>query len=262
MKYNLIQAKTEGLDTLLTFGGAFSNHIAAVACSGNEHGFKTIGVIRGEELQQNASQNPTLQLASEQGMRFHFVTREMYRKKAEPKFLEDLKRQFGAFYHLPEGGSNPLAVKGCEEILTDEDDDFDVIGCSVGTGATLAGLINSAGPHQKVFGFPALKGDFVMNSVRKFANNENWKLVDDYHFGGYAKVNRDLVDFINDFRQQTGVPLDPLYSGKLFFGVLDMIKRGMFRPKTKILLVHTGGLQGIFGMNAVLKKKNLPLINL
>ncbi|MEX0313702.1 MAG: 1-aminocyclopropane-1-carboxylate deaminase/D-cysteine desulfhydrase [Allomuricauda sp.] len=262
LKYNLIEAKQQGHDTLLTFGGAFSNHIAATAYAGKEAGLKTIGVIRGEELKEGWQDNPTLKLASEHGMRFHFVSRSEYRNKTTDAYKEKLKMNFGDFYLLPEGGTNNLAIKGCEEILTEEDKSFDFICCAVGTGGTIAGLINSAQPHQRVLGFPALKGDFLQDEIRKWSDGGDWDLIQDYHFGGYAKINTELVDFINNFKKKTGIHLDPIYTGNMLFGIFDQIKKGFFKPDTQILAIHTGGLQGIKGMNKVLKQKNLPLLDL
>ncbi|WP_350290093.1 pyridoxal-phosphate dependent enzyme [uncultured Croceitalea sp.] len=258
LKYNIQEAKKKSASTLLTFGGAYSNHIAATACAGKEHKLKTIGVIRGEELVGKWRANPTLKLAKEHGMRFHFVSRESYRKKEAPEFLKALKKKFGDFYPIPEGGTNELAVKGCKEILNAKDVNFDIICSCVGTGGTLAGLINAARPNQTVLGFPALKGDFLKNDIRKFAQNENWELISDYHFGGYAKFTAELVNFVNDFKVQTEIPLEPIYTGKLFYGLLDLISKDYFKKGTKILAIHSGGLQGISGMNMVLKEKNLP----
>lgn len=262
LKYNLLQAKTENKKTLLTFGGAFSNHIAAVAFAARENGFESIGIIRGDELGDKIAQNATLQFAQECGMKFEFVSREAYRLKNESSFLERLKLKFGDFYLIPEGGTNELAVKGCQEILTDEDREFDYICCAAGTGGTISGIINSALPHQKVLGFPALKGDFLQDEICIFVQNKNWKLINDYHFGGYGKVNEELIAFINDFYNTTQVPLDPVYTGKMVFGVIDMIQKNYFPAQSNILLIHTGGLQGIQGMNAKLKKKQLPIITI
>ncbi|MFC4221196.1 1-aminocyclopropane-1-carboxylate deaminase/D-cysteine desulfhydrase [Flagellimonas marina] len=261
LKYNLLEAQNQGQTTLLTFGGAFSNHIAAVACAGHEQGFKTIGVIRGEELEGNWEGNPTLELAHKHGMQFHFVSRNAYRDKNEPDFLQQLKDTFGKFYLLREGGTNELAVKGCAEILSEDDSTFDYICSSVGTGGTLAGLINSTQPHQTVLGVPALKGDFLKADISTFAQNERWQLVTDYHFGGYAKVTPELVQFINRFKKGTGIPLDPIYTGKLVFGIFELIKQDFFPKGTQILAIHTGGLQGITGMNQVLEQKKLPLLD-
>ena len=260
LKYNVLQAKAENQSVLLTFGGAFSNHIAAVAYAGKEQGFETIGVIRGDELRDKISENPTLSFAQECGMRFEFVTREAYRHKTETAFIEQLQVKFGSFYLVPEGGTNDLAVKGCEEILTEFDAHFDFVCSAVGTGGTISGLINSAFPHQKVLGFPALKGDFLQNEIHKFVNNKNWELITDYHFGGYGKVTTEFIEWMNWFYAQTGIPLDPIYTGKMVFGVMDLIQRNYFSPKSKILMIHTGGLQGIAGMNAKLEKQNKPIL--
>ena len=261
-KYNLLQAKAQNKDTLLTFGGAFSNHIAAVAYAGKEYGFSTIGVIRGEELGECIATNPTLLFAQECGMKFDLVSREDYKKKESLDFEEKLKSKWGDFYLLPEGGTNELAVKGCEEILTEDDDGFDFVCCAVGTGGTISGIINCSKSSQQVLGFPALKGDFLSNEIRKFVKKENWRLISDYHFGGYGKISPELVHFINNFYEKHKIPLDPIYTGKMVFGVMDMIRNNYFPENSKILLIHTGGLQGILGMNIVLEKKKLPTIKI
>jgi 1-aminocyclopropane-1-carboxylate deaminase len=262
LKYNLLQAKAENQTALMTFGGAFSNHIAAVAYAGKENGFKTIGIIRGEELATKIESNPSLKFAQECGMQLEFVSREAYRLKTEVLFLEQLKQKFGSFYLVPEGGTNALAIKGCEEILTESDSVFEYVACAIGTGGTISGIINSALPHQKILGFPALKGDFLQEEIRNFAQNKNWELITDYHFGGYGKVNSELIAFINGFFAETQIPLDPIYTGKMFFGIMDLITKNYFPKNTKILLIHTGGLQGIDGMNLKLKNKKLPTINI
>lgn len=262
LKYNLLQAKTENHDSLLTFGGAFSNHIAAVAFAGKEKGFKTIGIIRGDELAGKVAENPTLSFAQNCGMQLEFISREEYRLKSEVSFIENLKQRFGSFYLIPEGGTNDLAIKGCQEILTPEDADFDYICCSIGTGGTISGIINSILPHQKVLGFPALKGDFLKEEIRNFVQNDNWELITDYHFGGYGKVNEVLIQFINQFYIENKIPLDPVYTGKMVFGVIDLIQNNYFPAGSKILLIHTGGIQGIQGMNMKLKNKQLPTIDI
>jgi len=260
LKYNLLQAKAENKQIVLTFGGAFSNHIAAVAYAGKEQGFKTIGIIRGDELLDQWEENPTLKFAHENGMHFEFVSREDYRLKNEISFIEKLKQKFGDFYLVPEGGTNELAVKGCEEILTEEDSDFNYVCCAVGTGGTISGLIKSAKENQKILGFPALKGDFLQDEICIFAKKDNWNLISDYHFGGYGKINLELIEFINSFFEETKVPLDPIYTGKMVFGVIDLIHKDYFPENSKILLIHTGGLQGIEGMNLKLKQKKLPIL--
>jgi 1-aminocyclopropane-1-carboxylate deaminase len=260
LKYNLLAAIDQGFKTLLTFGGAYSNHIAATAFAGADNKLRTVGVIRGEELESAWQANPTLREAHKSGMEFHFVSRQDYRLKNTGSFLGQLKKRWGDFYLLPEGGTNELAVKGCEEILQPSDSQFDFVACCVGTGGTLAGLINSAQPHQEVLGFPVLRDEGLKEDIPTFVKQGRWRLVWDYHFGGYAKVSRELVTFINDFRRETGISLDPIYTGKLLYGLMDMITRGEFNEGSKILAIHSGGLQGIAGMNSVLKKKKLPLI--
>lgn len=260
LKYNLFEAEKQGLKTLLTFGGAFSNHIVAVASAGKIFGFNTIGVIRGEEMFDNIDSNPTLSFAKQCGMQFKFVSRNLYNEKIDLNFITKLEEEFGSFYLIPEGGTNALAIKGCEEILTEADKSFDFVCTCVGTGGTISGLINSSNQNQKILGFPALKGDFLQEDIAKFATKTNWELITDYHFGGYAKINTTLVSFINKFKKNYNMPLDPVYTGKMMFGVFDLIAKNYFPKGSKILIIHTGGLQGIAGMNAVLKKKNLPLI--
>lgn len=259
LKYNLIAAKDLKHSTLLTFGGAFSNHIAAVAAGGKEMGFKTIGIIRGEELGEKTSRNPTLRFAEACGMHLHFVTREAYRLKDTSEYIHILKKQFGDFYLLPEGGTNELAVKGCEEILP-ENNSFNYICVPVGTGGTMAGLVKASKKDQKVVGFSALKGDFLAPEIYKYTNKSNFEITDTYSFGGYAKIDVDLVRFINEFKKKTKIPLDPIYTGKMLYGIMDLLKKGYFKENSRIFAVHTGGLQGIAGMNEKLKKKNLPII--
>lgn len=267
LKYNVKEALNQNKDTLLTFGGAFSNHIAATAFAGKQAGLKTIGVIRGEELGNDLvktlSKNNTLSEAHNNGMQFHFVSREKYREKSNISFIDDLKNQFGDFYLVPEGGTNELAVKGCEEILTESDSEFDYICVACGTGGTISGLINASNNNQTVLGFPALKGDFLTKEIMPFVNQkENWKLITDYHFGGYAKYNSELINFVNQFKEDTTIQLDPIYTGKMLFGIVDLIKKNYFSENSKILAIHTGGIQGIKGFNILLAKKNQPLITM
>jgi len=259
LKYNLLQAKKENKTTLLTFGGAYSNHIAAVAYAGKENGFKTIGVIRGEELVSKIKDNPTLLFAQECGMTFEFVSRNVYQLKTEN--YTTFIAKYGECYLIPEGGTNDLAIQGCEEIIQTSDAIFNCICCSVGTGGTISGIINGSFLHQKIIGFSALKGDFLQKDIRKFAKKENWKLNTDYHFGGYANVTKELIEFMNKFYKENNIPLDPIYTGKMVFGVIDLIKQNYFPENSKILLIHTGGLQGILGMNLKLKSKKLPILN-
>lgn len=262
LKYNIEEALRQGNTTLLTFGGAYSNHIAAAAAAGKKYNLQTIGIIRGEELQDKAMQNPTLKFAADCGMKLHFISRGAYREKHTPEFIAHLQREFGKFYLLPEGGTNALAIKGCEEILTGEDSGFTYICCAVGTGGTVSGIIKSAGAEQQVLGFPVLKNEALSDDIAKFAGQGNWKLVNSYHFGGYGKVTEELVTFMNGFYEKTGIPLDPVYTAKMVFGVIDMAEKGFFPDNAKVLMIHTGGLQGIEGMNHELKRKKLSLIKI
>jgi 1-aminocyclopropane-1-carboxylate deaminase len=246
----------------LTFGGAFSNHIVAVAGAGKEFDFETIGIIRGEELQEKIQENPSLVVAQQFGMKLVFVSRDTYRLKDTPEFLEYLQSKFGDFYLLPEGGTNVLAIKGCEEILSDDDINFTHICASIGTGGTISGLINRAASHQNIIGFSSLKGDFLQNDIAKFANQKNWTINCEYHFGGYGKVTNELIEFINSFYLDHAIPLDPIYTGKMMFGIFDLIQNNYFPPNSKILAIHTGGLQGIAGMNIKLEKSGKTMITI
>lgn len=264
LKYNIFEAEANNKKVLLTFGGAYSNHIVATAVAANQNNLSSIGVIRGEELQENLekilSENSTLREAHKNGMKFYFVSRATYRNKSDISFLNQLREKYGDFYLIPEGGTNQLAVKGCEEILTKEDNQFNYICSAVGTGGTMAGLINSSENHQKILGFSSLKGDFLNEEIKKLALKTNWSLQANYHFGGYAKYTDEFISFINDFTEKTGVLLDPIYTGKMIYGILDMVKMNSFEKGSKILAIHTGGIQGIEGFNRVLRNKNKEII--
>jgi 1-aminocyclopropane-1-carboxylate deaminase len=245
LKYNLIEAKKQGFKTLLTFGGAYSNHIAAAACAAKENGLKSVGVIRGEE---HLPLNPTLQFAKEQGMKIKYVNRGDYRLKQTPEFIKGLKDKFGDFYLIPEGGTNQLAIKGTEEIL-DVSSTQDFVCCAVGTGGTIAGVINASTNKQIVIGFPAIKGiDALVKDIESWTNKQSWKLINYYACGGYAKVNEKLVQFINEFNTVHDIPLDAVYTGKMMLGILDLVAKDYFPKGSTILAVHTGGLQGNQGM--------------
>ena len=249
-KYNLIHARQNNFDTLLTFGGAWSNHIYATAAAAQHFGFDSIGFIRGEK---HTPLNATLSFAESCGMQLHYLSRAEYRKKHEPQFLQKLKQQFGDVYILPEGGSNALALKGCKEIVDEINaeitEPFDVICCASGTGATLAGLVSVLKPEQSAIGFSALKGGgFLNDEVKNFLDDKNqrknWRIETDFHFGGYAKIDDDLVHFMQDFNSQYGFTLDAVYTGKMFYGLFDLIKNKNFKPGSTIVAVHSGGLQG------------------
>jgi len=219
-----------------------------------------VGIIRGEELASKMELNPTLKFAQSCGMHLEFVSRAVYKQKTDSAYLKTLLEAYENCYILPEGGTNALAIKGCQEILTDEDRAFDVICCAVGTGGTIAGLINSSLPTQKIIGFPALKGGFLNEDICKFATQSNWELWEAYHFGGYAKVDSKLITFMNDFKTTYKIPLDPVYTAKMMYGIFDAIQSGEISKDVQVLAIHTGGLQGIEGMNLRLKQKQLEVI--
>jgi len=248
MKYNLEAAIQQNHDTLLTFGGAYSNHIYATAAAGKRLGFRTIGIIRGEAYQPL---NPTLQFASDCGMQLEYIDRCSYRQKNQPEFIAQLKEKFGRFYLLPEGGSNLLALKGCAEIINEINQEFDYVCSACGTGATLAGIISALQLHQKTIGFSALKGgEFLSEEINNFLQQAGstpvpqWLINTDYHFGGYAKTTPKLWDFIEQFERDFNIPLDGVYTGKMFYGLFDLIQKGYFPEGSRIIAIHTGGLQG------------------
>ncbi|AOA57393.1 1-aminocyclopropane-1-carboxylate deaminase/D-cysteine desulfhydrase [Acinetobacter larvae] len=244
LKYNLVAARAQGYRQLLTFGGAYSNHIAATAYAAQLFGFDSIGIIRGEELAERP-RNATLHHAEQLGMSLNFVSRENYRQKQQPSYMAQLQRHYPDAYILPEGGSNLLAVQGCEEILSAQDrENYDVICCAVGTGSTLAGLIRASDTRQQVLGFSALKGCFQADSIQQYTRAQHWRLTDDYCGGGYAKSSTELRAFMQDFEARYQIPLEQVYTAKMCYGVIDLIQQGYFPTASRILLLHTGGLQG------------------
>lgn len=248
LHYNLEEAKAAGHTTLLTFGGAFSNHIYATATAAKEAGFQSIGIIRGDEL-AGKPLNKTLKFAQNHGMKLQFVDRKAYRKKTEGPFIEELHEKYGGFFLIPEGGTNQAAVKGCEAIVTGEVKNYDFVCCSVGTGGTLSGIVSGMNGAGKVIGFSALKGNFLKAEVAKLLEEghipfNNWQIMTDYHFGGYAKATDDLMEFKKHFERRHLISLDQVYTAKMMYGIYDLIKKGHFPVGSKILAVHTGGLQG------------------
>lgn len=247
LKYNLSRAKAEGHDTLLTFGGAYSNHIYATAAAGAAYGFKTIGIIRGEET---LPLNPTLQFAKNCGMTLHYIDRTKYRLKNSLIVMNALKKQFGSFYTIPEGGSNKDSIEGCAEMIKEVESTFDYYCCSVGTGGTLAGIIEGLEGKGKIIGFSSLKGEFLTVEVSSLLTTngyeirDNWEINGKYHFGGYAKFPKELREAMLSFEKQHGFKLDPIYTSKALLGILDMIEENKFSPESKLLFIHTGGLQG------------------
>jgi 1-aminocyclopropane-1-carboxylate deaminase len=239
LKYNISAARDLGFTTLLTFGGAYSSHIRATAAVGQYGGFDTIGVIRGE---QHLPLNPSLAYATARGMRLTYLDRSTYRAKTSDAVISKLHDEFGDFYLLPEGGSNSAAVLGCAELPLELTEPFDVLYCAVGTGGTLAGVAAGVGPRQLVVGVPVLKGGaYLEHEIVKLqqaaygARVGTWRLECDYHFGGYARRNAVLDDFIDDFYRRHGLRLDWVYEAKMMYALFDQVKGGTFAPSTTIV---------------------------
>jgi 1-aminocyclopropane-1-carboxylate deaminase len=261
LKYNLLKAMSEEGQAVLTFGGAWSNHIYATAAAGKELGLRTIGIIRGEEPAQYSS---TLEFARACGMHLEFVSRLDYEEKNTDEFKAWLQGKFGDFHLVPEGGSNYYGINGCMEILSASDKEhYDVVALAVGTGATLAGMLLSATSRQRLIGFSALKGgDFLRDDVlrhleyflmnKELANDfaSQFSIETAYHFGGYGKWTDELMGFITEIETSYNLPLDQVYTGKALFGLLDLIARDTFTSGERILFVHTGGLQGRGSLNS------------
>lgn len=249
LKYNLQDAAAMEKRTILTFGGPWSNHIAATAAMCRLRGLRSIGVIRGEAP---AAWSDALLDARARGMELVFVSRARYRQKEDLSFLAELRARYGDVYIVPEGGNNPAGVRGCGEILaTVPVASFTHIALAVGTGATFRGVAQSAGKDQRVWGFLALKGAPEV-ALQEFCNpvgedggtGAGTRLITDYTFGGFARTTPELLGFMQDFRKTHGVLLDFVYTAKMMYGITDMIRTGSLGPGDRILAIHTGGLQG------------------
>ncbi len=247
LKYNLEEAKRLGHKKILTFGGAYSNHIHAVAGAGKKYNFETIGVIRGEET---LPLNDTLAYAKSCGMTLHYINRSDYRLKNDRAVKRGLQLAFGESYIIPEGGTNNLAIKGCTEIIKELTEAYDHYCLSIGTGGTISGVIDGLDGKASVIGVSALKGSFLTSEIESLLSEysgkvyNNWQINNDYHFGGYAKVKPEQLLFMSAFENRHNMLLDPIYTGKAMYGLYDLIHNDHFDPGQKILFIHTGGLQG------------------
>jgi 1-aminocyclopropane-1-carboxylate deaminase len=250
LKYNLEEALKLKKEKILTFGGAYSNHIYATAVAAKENNISSIGLIRGEET---LPLNSTLAFAKQKDMEIHYISREEYRLKDTPEFQSELKKRYEDFYLIPEGGTNDLAVKGCVDFVKDElqSIDFDCLVLPVGTGGTMAGLICGLREEKEIIGIPVLKnGEFLKEEIEKLVHNfshrsyGNWSLLTSYHHGGYAKVTKELLGFVTAMKEKHNLPLDTVYTGKLMWAVMREVDQGKFRRGTTVLALHTGGLQG------------------
>lgn len=269
LKWNIEKAKDNKKTTVLTFGGAFSNHIAATAHACNLAELKSIGVIRGEHIEPI---NSTLKKAEADGMQLHFVSREEYNLKKDDDYILSLRNRFGNFHLVPEGGANYYGVMGCLEITQEETIEPDFWATAAGTGTTASGLLLGCNYNQQVLVFSGLKGgDFLADEIKHLINYSTYNAEDtdevlthlnlqtNYHFGGFAKLTPELVSFSNSFYNQFEIPLDLIYTAKMFYGLFDLIRSDYFLPNTKIIAVHTGGLQGNIGFRKKLDQLGLNL---
>lgn len=248
LKFNILYAKEKGYRKLVTFGGAYSNHLYAFAAACKNFGINGTVIIRGEKPKKISH---TIEFAEKCGLELIYISREDYRKK-DTQLISSIIPDNNVSL-IPEGGSNDFALMGLKEMMEEINEEYDFICCPVGTGGTVSGILKYSNPSTKVVGFPVLKGvDYLKENISKLSGlkklDEKLIWANEYYFGGYAKVNQDLIDFTNSFYQQYQIPLDLVYTSKMMYGVLDMIKKDMFPENSKILVIHTGGLQGNIGM--------------
>ncbi|MDF6044809.1 pyridoxal-phosphate dependent enzyme [Streptomyces sp. JH14] len=231
--------------TVLTFGGAYSNHLRATAAAGRLLGFPTIGVVRGDEL-AGRPLNPSLAQCAQDGMRLHFVDRATYRAKTDPAVLERLLSGYGECSVVPEGGSNALAAQGCTALGRELHGVADVVAVACGTGGTLAGLAAGLAPGQRALGIPVLRGGFLGDAVRELQREAfggpagAWSLDERFAFGGYARTTGELHAFADDFEERHGLPVERLYVAKLLYGLTVLAREGAFAPGTRLVAVVTG----------------------
>lgn len=255
LKYNLLAAAQQSADTLLSFGGPYSNHLHALAAAGQLFNFKTIGIVRGERPQ---TLSPSLQDMQHWGMQLEFISRADYRKRESDEFIQQLRKQFGAFYLIPEGGNNTAGRYGCGELLDELDQAYDVICCEVGSGTQFSALVSQHGVSSQAtqqthyLGFVVMKNPTLFQQLADYFKQQqvpynNWSLNHDYHFGGFARANDTLHRFIHQFKQRHGIQLEPVYSGKMLYGIYQLIEQDYFNPGSRILAIHGGGLQGLRG---------------
>jgi 1-aminocyclopropane-1-carboxylate deaminase len=249
LKYNLAHMKKLKKTELLTFGGAFSNHIHACAAAGKEFNLTTHAIVRGPELDHH---NPTIQFAKQCGMQLHVVNRLEYRQRNDPDYLNSLQARFPSAYIIPEGGTNSLALLGCQELVNTLPE-HDYLICPTGSGGTLAGLIEGSETATQVIGIAVLKqADYLKDEIRKLSTKanlqNNWQLLTDFHGGGYGKFTPQLWRFCQEMNNNHNLPLEPIYSGKMMYALWQLIEQDYFPAGSKIIAVHTGGMQGLDGL--------------
>jgi 1-aminocyclopropane-1-carboxylate deaminase len=246
LKYVLLQAQARDKTHLVTFGGAYSNHLLATAAAAARFGFKATGIVRGEEVQ-----NDTLFLCRLHGMQLIFTNRESYRNKLA-LFKKYFANDTDAFF-IDEGGASPEAARGCSELVNELGQCYDHIFCACGTGTTAAGIINGIAQHNLTTQFNAIpvfkNGDFIKDEIDKLLNAPaNYQMHTSYHFGGYGKTTHELIQFIKQFIIDTGILIEPVYTGKMLYALYDLAAKDHFKPGSKILAIHTGGIWGLLGM--------------
>lgn len=258
--FNLIEARRQKVKTIISFGGAFSNHIHATAAACHIEGFSSVGIIRGE-IDPN---NPTLKFCSEAGMILEPVPRNEYRKKLSSDIVQEIIEKYPDAIVIPEGGTNEYALIGVaqivDEISLQSGIHPDYLALACGTGGTTAGILSSDKLQSHVISFSALKSDHLRSGINQLTKGKNSDLLTvntDYHFGGYARWDDTLLTFINEFESETGIPLDHVYNGKAMYGLLDLIRNNYFQSGTKIIYIHTGGLQGKAGLSYMLSKNHI-----
>lgn len=253
LKYSILHTEQQKFEGILTFGGAFSNHLVATAAACQMKNLRSIGIVRGEELTKDS--NDTLKRCAQYGMELHFVSRADYAFRNERMYQEELTTKFPSMYIVPEGGANYLGIIGCSEILSETSNDFDVVVVAQGTTTTSAGLLMSLPQKSKLWAVPVLKGFNALAEMKSLYGYSafdmetisDWlskmEVLEDYHFGGYGKYTFDLLDFIESFYNETNIPLDPVYTAKAVFALFKEIELRDIQNK-RILFVHTGGIQG------------------
>jgi 1-aminocyclopropane-1-carboxylate deaminase len=258
LKYNLKDALDNNVETVITFGGAFSNHIYSTAAACNELGLRSVGIIRGDYDKNN----PTTMFAQQCGMELRFVDRTSYSEKESSEAVKSILSKYSNYVLIPEGGSNVLAEKGLHELSIEiNESDHNIIMVSAGTGSTATGILQNLNSNKDLWVFSSLKSDYLKNEILKKTDSNKHaqlKFISTYHYGGYGKTPHELISFINDFKTQTGIPLDPIYNGKLISGYFDMIERNMVNNNHSYLWIHTGGLQGVAAYNYMADKKKWP----
>ena len=268
LKYNLREAGAQGLGTLASFGGAFSNHIHALALLGRKQGFATLGMIRGE---RSDPLNETLRDAVDAGMQLHYLSRSDYHRRYDPLFLAELQARYSDCYWIPEGGSNLQGVRGCMDIGDHIDSASELIVLPCATAATVAGVA-AACPDRRVLGISVLKNARDLEErVAKYhwellqaghidSLPDNWTIEHGYHCGGYAKLHPQLADFVVEFSKTTGIPVEPIYSGKMFYAIYQLLSGGAIDKATRITAIHTGGMQGLRGIQSRLNSRLSPAV--